>query len=73
MAQRAKKPSFQTKVVDLWEDTPDIEALAAQQGVKPVARFEDLLGDFWPDDEDVDDFIAAVRQWRQEGDAEAHR
>jgi hypothetical protein len=41
-------------------------ALAEQQGVKPVERFEDLLGDFWPEDESIDDFIAAVRQWRAE-------
>jgi hypothetical protein len=36
--------------------------LAAQQGVQPVMNFDDLLGDFWPEDETADDFIAAVRQ-----------
>jgi hypothetical protein len=45
----------------------DLTALARDQGVKPVERFEDLLGDFWPEDEDVDDFIAARRQWQWEG------
>jgi hypothetical protein len=39
---------------------------AAEQGVEPVARFEDLLGDFWPADESADDFVAAVREWRRE-------
>ena len=45
----------------------DLKTLAAQQGVQPVANFEDLLGDFWPEDETADEFIAAVRQWRREG------
>jgi hypothetical protein len=40
--------------------------LAEQQGVKPVEKFEDLLGDFWPENESIDDFIATVRQWRAE-------
>ena len=43
------------------------QELAAEQGVRPVERFEDLLGDFWPEDETADDFIAAVREWRREG------
>lgn len=46
-------------------------ALAAEQGVKPVERFEDRVpsghGDFWPEDESVDDFIKARRQWQFEG------
>ncbi len=44
-----------------------LRELAAEQGVRPVERFEDLVGDFWPEDETVDEFIAAVRQWRREG------
>jgi hypothetical protein len=35
--------------------------------VKPVDRFEQLLGDFWPEEESADDFLAAVRDWRLEG------
>ena len=49
-------------------DVTDIEALAAQQGVSPISNFDDLLGDFWPEDESADDFIAAVREWRREGE-----
>lgn len=44
-----------------------LEELAAQQGVKPVKDFDALLGDFWPEDETADQFIAAVRHWRREG------
>ena len=45
----------------------DVKALAAKQGVRPVERFEDLIGDFWPEDESIDEFVATVRQWRREG------
>ncbi len=45
----------------------DLPTLAARQGVRPVTSFEDLLGDFWPEDETADEFIAAVREWRHEG------
>ena len=33
---------------------------------RPVEHLEDLWGDFWPDDESVDDFVDAVRRWRSE-------
>jgi hypothetical protein len=45
----------------------DLATLAAEQGVRPVTNFDDLLGDFWSEDETADEFIAAVRQWRREG------
>ncbi len=31
--------------------------------------FDDLWGDFWPDEESVQDFVAAVRQWANPGEA----
>jgi hypothetical protein len=39
---------------------------------QPVQKLEDLYGDFWPEDESVDDFVDAVQQWRRE-DVELHR
>ncbi|HET8629035.1 MAG TPA: hypothetical protein VFL91_16560 [Thermomicrobiales bacterium] len=54
---------------DFFTQPPaDLETLAAQQGVGPVTDFDALFGDFWPEDESVDDFIAAVREWRREDD-----
>jgi hypothetical protein len=49
----------------------ELFALAREQGVKPVQRFEDLLGDE-PEVEgeeefDVAAFLEARRQWQQEG------
>lgn len=44
-----------------------IETLAAEQHVLPVTDFECLLGDFWPEDESAEAFIATVRDWRRRG------
>jgi hypothetical protein len=40
--------------------------LARQQGVTPIADPDELIGDFWPIDESIDDFIAAVHTWRRD-------
>ena len=58
---RLHKPSF--------SDEPESpEALARRQGVKPL-NFAELMAmkETWPEEEDIDEFIAAVRQWRNEG------
>ena len=47
--------------------TKDLQTLAALQGVSVAHRFEDLLGTFWPEGETADEFISAVRGWREEG------
>ena len=48
----------------LQQGHPSIEELMAEQGVQPVKDPGELLGDFWPEDENIDDFLAAVREWR---------
>ncbi len=56
--------------VDFWTGVPDIETLARLQGVKPVTAFDSLLGESWPedeDDEDIDEFLALLYRWRDEG------
>lgn len=42
-----------------WE-RPTLDELAEEQGVQPLARLEDAAADFWPEDESVDDFLAAI-------------
>lgn len=51
---------------DFFAGRLDLDVLAAKQGIKPLERLEDLYGDFWPEDENIDDFIAQVREWRDE-------
>jgi hypothetical protein len=43
------------------------EAIAAQQDVKAIENPEELYADFWPEEETAEEFVAAVRQWRREG------
>ena len=57
-------------VSDFWEDI-DVLALAERQNVRPVENFDTLLGG-WPEDEPIDEFIATVREWRQQSPAEVN-
>jgi hypothetical protein len=43
---------------------PTIEELIAEQGVEFPRDPRELLGDFWPEEESVDDFLAELREWR---------
>jgi len=36
----------------------------AQQGTSPITDVSVLHGDVWPDEENVEDFIATYREWR---------
>jgi hypothetical protein len=46
------------------EGHPTIGELAADQGVIFPRDPRDLLADGWPEDESVDDFLIALREWR---------
>lgn len=50
---------------DFWQGATLAE-LARMQNVQPVQQLEDLWGDFWPEDESIDDFVATIRRWRHE-------
>jgi len=43
---------------------PTIEELIEEQGVSFPRDPRELLGDFWPEDESIDDFLAALHEWR---------
>ncbi|MEK6405367.1 MAG: hypothetical protein AABN34_00245 [Acidobacteriota bacterium] len=45
-----------------------LQRLIQQRGTTPIT-LEQLhaMGDLWPEDESVDEFIAAVREWRRDG------
>jgi hypothetical protein len=46
-----------------FEANPTLEELFAQQGKGPVDDLSIFQGG-WPEDERVEDFIAALREWR---------
>lgn len=48
-----------------FDETTDPETLAKEQGVS-AADFDDLLGDFWPEEEEPEEFTTALREWRRE-------
>jgi hypothetical protein len=43
---------------------PSIEQLMAEQGTGPIADAALLRGDFWPEEESIEDFLAALHEWR---------
>ena len=43
---------------------PTIEELLAVQGLTFPRDPGDLIGNFWPEEESIDDFLAAMREWR---------
>ena len=46
-----------------FEANPTLAELIAQQGKGPVNDLSEFEGG-WPEDESVEDFVAAVREWR---------
>ncbi|MEK6300832.1 MAG: hypothetical protein AABO41_08935 [Acidobacteriota bacterium] len=44
-----------------------LRKLIDEQGVTPLSIVElDAMGDLWPEEENLDDFLAALREWRSE-------
>jgi hypothetical protein len=43
---------------------PSIEELIADQGTSLPSDPSELLGDFWPEDESIEDFLRALHEWR---------
>jgi hypothetical protein len=64
---KSNTPKRQQRGATSFDDRPDLEQLAREQGAPVTADFNKLLGDFWPDDESVDEFLAARERWRREG------
>lgn len=46
---------------------PSIEELVAEQGTRFPADPAELLGDFWPEEESIEEFLLAVHEWRGHG------
>jgi len=65
---RRKETAFsETKVPtsDFWQ-TKTVEELAVEQGVKPIENPDELLGDFWPEEESTDAFLIWLRKVRRQ-------
>jgi hypothetical protein len=72
-AARTTRNNRPKKVEPLLDERPGLESktveqLVAEQGVGPFdfdAWMADTSNKGWPEDESVDDFIAAYRAWRR--------
>lgn len=58
MNRSSKDPRFD------FQASPTLEELTLQQGKKPTENPQILHGDFWPEDESVEEFLAALHEWR---------
>jgi hypothetical protein len=43
---------------------PSIEQLMVEQGTGPISDPAMLHGDFWPEEEAIEDFLSALHEWR---------
>ena len=48
-----------------FDPVKKIEQLSAEQGTKPL-NFEEMLGNFWPEEESTEEFLTILRRWRNE-------
>lgn len=62
-AELARKEARRQAHARAWE-------LAKQQGVNPIYDIQELQGDFWPEEESVDEFLSWVRAIRQQDKVE---
>lgn len=61
-----EKPDRGRGVAEKYSRTghPSIEEIVAEQGTRFPADPAELLGDFWPEDESIEDFLKALHEWR---------
>ena len=43
---------------------PSVAQLMAEQGTGPITAVSVLHGDFWPEEESIEDFLETLHQWR---------
>ena len=43
---------------------PSVEQLMAEQGTGPITDVSALHGDFWPEEESIEDFMNTLHEWR---------
>jgi hypothetical protein len=64
----------QQRLVRLLNPPKTIEQIAAEQGIGPFDfKAAQAEATFWPEEESIDDFITALRQWRSAGGHERAR
>ena len=67
----SRSPQTTPPVAEFFQ-SKSLDQIIAEQGVKPITDISILYGDFWPEDENLDDFLAAVKEWRRGNKSENH-
>ena len=62
--QREGEPDSTAAVPYAASGHPSLEQLMAEQGTGPITDVSVLHGDFWPEEESVEEFVATIREWR---------
>jgi hypothetical protein len=60
------QPDLKTMNVLFWQGA-SLNQLLAAQTPRTVHNLKDLTADFWPAEDSIEDFLAFLRQQRQEG------
>jgi hypothetical protein len=47
-----------------FDADPSLDEIIAQQGKGPIPDLSVLHGHFWPEEESIEDFHAALHEWR---------
>lgn len=47
-----------------FDANPTVDELIARQGKGPISDPKILQGDFWPEDQSIEDFLTALHEWR---------
>jgi hypothetical protein len=61
-----EEPGTRQSVADKYARAghPSIQELVAEQDTKFRPDPAELLGDFWPEEESIEDFLRALHEWR---------
>jgi hypothetical protein len=61
-----EKPDINRSVSEKYTRAghPSIDELVLEQGTRFPADPVELLGDFWPEEESIEDFLKALHEWR---------
>jgi hypothetical protein len=55
---RANDPRFH------FDADPSLDEIIAQQGKGPITDPATLHGNFWPEEESIEEFLEALHEWR---------
>jgi hypothetical protein len=56
--------------LDAMDRRSTVLEIASRRGIKPIQSIEELRGNFWPEEDDLDDFLVEWRRWRGGHDEE---